>query len=67
MLSDDGRERNMNQLLFADDAPLAAHSHERLRQLGKKNWRVCQRRKLRVNVSRNKIMQRDLMYCDVTG
>ncbi len=29
LLSDDGREWNMNQLLFADDTALVAHSQER--------------------------------------
>ncbi len=30
-------------MLFADDTVLIADSHERLRQLVKKFWRVCER------------------------
>ncbi len=34
-----------------------ADSQERLRQLTKKFWRVCERRKFMVNVSRSKVMK----------
>ncbi len=35
----------------ADDTALVGDSQERFRQLTKKFWRVCERRKFRVNVS----------------
>ncbi len=52
LLSDDGSEWNMNQLLLADDTALVGESQERVRQPLMKFWRMCERRKLRVNVSR---------------
>ncbi len=33
LLSDDGREWNVNQLLFANDTSLVAHSQGRFKQL----------------------------------
>ncbi len=48
---------NVNQLLFADDTALVPDSQERLRQLVEKFWRVCERRKLMVNVSKSKVMK----------
>ncbi len=39
----------------ADDIGLVADSQERLRQLTKNIWRVCKRKKCRVNVSRSKV------------
>ena len=41
----------------ADDTALMADSQERLRQLAKTFWRVCERRKLRAKVSRSKVMK----------
>ncbi len=46
------------------DRYLMADSQERLRQLVKKCWRVCERRKLRVNVSRSKVMKCTRMVDD---
>ena len=53
----DGREWNLNQLLFADDTALVADSEVRLRQLVEEFGRVCSRRKLRVNESKSKVMR----------
>ncbi len=50
--------------MFADDTALVAYSQERLKQLVKKKWRVCERRKLRVNVSRSKVMMCNGMVDD---
>ena len=40
----------INQLLFADDTALLADSEEKLGRLVSEFGRVCERRKLRVNV-----------------
>ena len=50
-------EWEMNQLLFADDTVVVADSEEKLQQLVSEFGRVCERRKLRVNVSKSKIMR----------
>ncbi len=58
LLSEDGREWNMNQLLFANDKALMADSQERLRQLVKKFSRGYERKKkIEVNVSRSMVMK----------
>ncbi len=57
LFNEDGREWNVDQLLFADDTTLVADSQKRLRQLVKKNCMVCERRKLRVNVGWSKVYQ----------
>ena len=46
----------INQLLFADDTALVADSEEKLCRLVSKFGRVCERRKLRVNVGKSKVM-----------
>ena len=46
----------INQLLFADDTALAANSEEKCRILSEFG-RVCERRKLRVNVGKSKVMR----------
>ncbi len=51
-------------MLFADDTALVVDSQERLRQLAKILWRVCERRKLRVNGSRSKVMKHTRMVND---
>jgi len=51
LINADGREWNLNQLLFADDTSLVADSEKRLRQLVEEFGRVCKRGKLRVNES----------------
>ena len=47
----------INQLLFADDTALVADSEHKLCRLVTKFGRVCERRKLRVNVGNSKIMR----------
>ena len=53
----DYRLRTINQLLFADDTALVADSEEKLRRLVSEFGRVCERRKLRVNVGKSKVMR----------
>ncbi len=48
MVNDDGREWNLNQLLFADNTGQMAYSEGRLRQLVEEFGSVCKMRKLRV-------------------
>ena len=52
-----GREWRINQLLFADDTALVADSVEQLRRLVVEFERVCERRKLRVNAGKSKVMR----------
>jgi hypothetical protein len=52
-----GRTYEVNQLLFADDTALVADSEEKLCRLVKEFDSVCNRRKLRVNVSKSKVMR----------
>ena len=47
----------INQLLFADDTALVADSEEKLCRLASEFGRVCERRKLRVNAGRSKVMR----------
>ena len=47
----------INQLLLADDAALVADSDEKLCRLVSEFGRVCERRKLRVNVGKSKVMR----------
>ncbi len=42
----DGREWNLNHVLFADDTALVLDSERRLRQLVEEFARVCKRKKL---------------------
>ncbi len=51
-------------MLFADDTTLVTDSQERLRQLVKKFWRVCERRILRINGSKSKVMRCTRMVYD---
>ena len=46
----------LSQLLFADDTALVADSAEQLQCLVREFGRVCERRKLRVNVDKSKVM-----------
>ena len=48
----------INQLLFADDTALVADSEENLCRLVSEFFRVCERRKLRVNVGKSKEVMR---------
>ncbi len=45
-----GGNWELSQLLFADDTALVADSEEKLRRLVAEFGKVCDRRKLRVNV-----------------
>ena len=54
--ANDGRFE-INQLLFADDAELAVDWDVWLCRLVREFGRVCERRKLRVNVGKNKVMR----------
>ena len=50
-------EWELNQLLFADGAVVVADSERKLCQLVTEFGRVCERRKLRVNVGKSKVMR----------
>ena len=50
-------EWELNQLLFADDTVMVADSERKLCQLVTEFGRVCERRKLRVNVGKSKVMR----------
>ena len=56
LLSANGGRFEINQLLFSDDAALVADS-EKLCRLVSEFGRVCERRKLRVNVGKSKGMR----------
>ena len=56
LLSANGGRFEINQLLFADDTALVADSEEKLCILVSEFGRVCERRKLRVNVGKSKVM-----------
>ena len=55
LLSVNGGRFEINQLLFADDTALVADSEEKLCRLVSEFGRVCERRKLRVNVGKSKV------------
>ena len=50
-------EWELNQLLFADDTVVVADSERKLCQLVTEFGRVCERRKLRVNIGKSKVMR----------
>ena len=52
-LSANGGRFDISQLLFADDTALVADSEEKLCTLVSEFGRVCEKRKLRVNVIKN--------------
>ena len=54
--ANDGRFE-INQLLFADDTALVADSEDKLCRLVREFGRVCEIRKLRVNVGKRKVMR----------
>ena len=62
LLSANGGRFEINQLLFADDTALVADSEEKLCRLVREFGRVCERRKLRVNVGKSKVMR-----CSMNG
>ena len=57
LLSANGGRFEINQLLFADDTALVADSEAKLCRLVSKFGRVCERRKLRVNAGKSKVMR----------
>ena len=57
LLSANGFRFEINQLLFADDTALLADSEEKLCRLVSEFFRVCERRRLRVNVGKSKVMR----------
>ena len=57
LIGADGGAYELNQLLFADDTALVADSEEKLCRLVTEFGRVCERRKLRVNVNKSKVMK----------
>ena len=57
LLSKNGGRFEINQLLFADDTALVADSEEKLCSLVSEFGRVCERRKLRVNLGKSKVMR----------
>ena len=56
-LSANGGRFEINQLLSADDAALVADSEEKLCRLVSEFGRVCDRRKLRVDVGKSEVMR----------
>ena len=57
LLSVNGGRFKINQLLFADDTALVADAEKKLGRLVSEFGRVCERRKLRVNVGKSKVMR----------
>ena len=57
LVGNDGRLWKVNQLLFADDTALVADSEEGLKRIVSEFSRVCERRKLKVNVRKSKVMR----------
>ena len=56
-LSTNGGRFEINHLLFADDTALVADSEEKLCRLVSEFGGVCERRKLRVNVGKSKVIK----------
>ena len=57
LLSVNGGRFETHQLLFADERALVADSEEKLCRLVSKFGRECERRKLRVNEGKSKVMR----------
>ena len=55
LLSANGGRFEINQLLFADDTALVADSEEKLCRLVCEFGRVCESRKLRVDVGKSRV------------
>ena len=55
--SANGGRFEIDQLLFADDTALVADSEEKLCRLVSEFGRVCERRKLRMNIGKSKVMR----------
>ncbi len=54
----------MNQLPFADDTTLVADLEEKIRQLLEEFGRVCERRKMKINESKSKVMKYNRLVDD---
>ncbi len=52
-----GREKKVNKLLLADGTDLVAESERCLQQLVTGFGKACERRKLRVDVGKSKVMR----------
>ena len=63
LLSTNGGKFEINQLLFAVDTELVADSEEKLCRQVSEYGRICERRKLKVNVGKSKVM-RFSRYCN---
>ena len=57
LVGEDGERWELSQLLFADDTVLIADSEEKLCRLVSEFGKVCDRRKLRVNAGKSKVMR----------
>ena len=57
LLSSNAGRFEIYQLLFADDRALVADSEEKLCRLVSEFGRVCERRKMRVNESKSRVMR----------
>ena len=57
LLNANGGRFEINQLFFADDTALVADSEDKLCRLVSEFGRVCERRKLRVNVGKSKVIR----------
>ena len=57
LLSANGGRLEINQLLFADGTALVSDSKEKFCRLVSEFCRVCDKRKLRVNVDKSKVMR----------
>ena len=73
LMSANGGRFEINQLLFADDTALVADSEEKLGKLVSEFGRVCERKKLCVNVGKSKVIwcsryvNGDRMYVRLNG
>lgn len=57
LVGENGQVYEVNLMLFADDTVIVADSKEKLCRLIDEFGKVCDRRKLRVNVSKSKVMR----------
>ena len=57
LMSANGGRFEINQLLFTDDTALLVDSEEKLCRLLSGFGRICERKKLRVNVGKSKVMR----------
>ena len=57
LLSANGGRFEINQQVFADDTALVADSEEKLGGVVSEFGRVCERKELKVNVGKSKVMR----------